>query len=851
MANWSNPTLTSLYTDFLSELKARDTDLALQFDGTTSSNLATGTIRWSSSANRWQKWNGTSWAELTTTYALTGLSTTGNASIGGTLSVTGATTLAAATATTPATNDNSTAIATTAYVQAQAYAPLASPALTGTPTAPTAAVSTNTTQLATTAFVLGQISNDALLKTGGTLTGALRTTAGTVTAPGVGIGEANTGLFRPSAGVLGFAVGGSESLRLNAAGGLGLGSTGTNANIGFRHAKSITGGTTAWAQLVDGAVQTDVTSVAAGIASNVGTAASTTLTSLVHFQASTGTLGAGTTITNQIGFSATSTMDGATNDFGFYGNIGAGSGNWNCYMVGAAANYFAGQVQLGAGSVSTPSLSTNGDTNTGIYFPAADTIGFVEGGAEAMRIDNSGRLLVGTSDTLSSSVNDKFQVAAASATGVSTVQNIYSFNTGGGIATLGLLRSNSNTLGTNTLVTSGQAIGSITFAGADGSNYISAARIVGEVDGTPGANDMPGRLVFSTTPDGLATPSPRMTIKADGSVGIGTQSPNALLEVSAGTAVSTNGTFRLAGTNTNGSASNFCELAATQDVDLTSSALTFSTRLSGTLSEKARIDKNGRLLVGTSSTSSISNTVFQGSSGNTDAAIIRLATNAATPADGAVIGQILFASSSSHSGCAGITALRDGGTWSASSGPSRLAFSTTANGATVPTERLRITSTGQVRLAGAGITFNGDTATANELDDYEEGTWTPTVSGSGTAGTYTLTGTYAYYTKIGNQVTVYAKFGFSAASGGTGNMLIRGLPVNYKANTYSVGAMFASFLNTTSSTSNGIAMATASLISNDVINPTLNIDNAATEPAPISTVSTSTVLNFTFSYTVS
>lgn len=173
MANWSNPTLSSLYTDFLNELKARDTDLALQFDGVTVSNLATGTIRWNSTANRWQKWTGSAWGELTSTYALTGLSTTGNASIGGTLSVTGATALAAATAATPATGDNSTAVATTAWVRNQAFATLASPALTGTPTAPTAATGTNTTQLATTAFVNNEIANDAILKTGGTLTGAL------------------------------------------------------------------------------------------------------------------------------------------------------------------------------------------------------------------------------------------------------------------------------------------------------------------------------------------------------------------------------------------------------------------------------------------------------------------------------------------------------------------------------------------------------------------------------------------------------------------------------------------------------------------------------------------------------
>lgn len=96
MADWSKPTLSSLYTDFLTEVKNRDDDIAKQFDGTTSSNLVTGYIRWNSSINRWQKWNGTAWAELATTYALTGLSTTGNASIGGTLAVTSTSTFTGA-----------------------------------------------------------------------------------------------------------------------------------------------------------------------------------------------------------------------------------------------------------------------------------------------------------------------------------------------------------------------------------------------------------------------------------------------------------------------------------------------------------------------------------------------------------------------------------------------------------------------------------------------------------------------------------------------------------------------------------------------------------------------------------
>jgi len=69
--------------------------------------------------------------------------------------VMGTTTLAAATATTPSSSDNSTNVATTAFVKSQAYAALASPALTGTPTAPTASAGDNSTKIATTAYVDG------------------------------------------------------------------------------------------------------------------------------------------------------------------------------------------------------------------------------------------------------------------------------------------------------------------------------------------------------------------------------------------------------------------------------------------------------------------------------------------------------------------------------------------------------------------------------------------------------------------------------------------------------------------------------------------------------------------------
>jgi len=148
-----------------------------------------------------------------------------------------------------------------------------------------------------------------------------------------------------------------------------------------------------------------------------------------------------------------------------------------------------------------------GDTESNLFF--------VDAGNDSVSIGDSGRLLVGKSSSLTDQPQ-RLQVEGTSfnAGGASLRRNS---NDDGGTG-LRICKSRGTANGSYSLVSSGDNLGLVQFCGADGTDDERAAEIRAQVDGTPGANDMPGRLIFSTTALGASSPTERMRIRADGDV---------------------------------------------------------------------------------------------------------------------------------------------------------------------------------------------------------------------------------------------------------------------------------------------------------------------------------------------
>jgi hypothetical protein len=304
------------------------------------------------------------------------------------------------------------------------------------------------------------------------------------------------------------------------------------------------------------------------------------------------------------------------------------------------------------GSAGTPGLRFLSDTNVGLFRPTTDTLAIATGGSERLRIDSSGRLGLGTSSPSAGYLLD--------------------------------VRGSMYVVGTNSrvYVDNGGIGGSSVQIGVSGTSH-------GYI-GTDG--NFP--LVFQPNN------TERVRITSAGLVGIGSTAPNYELQINASDAVSV---IQLTNTSTGATASDGLLIYNNGVNAFISNEESGFLKFQTAGAERAQIDASGRLLVGTSTSGSTGSAQYarlqvQGNTGgSTNGGMLALMRQQAATAPlnaNDLMGLISFADSSGNE-FATILCTADA-TTAAGDYPGRLTFSTTADGASSPTERARITQGGQL-----------------------------------------------------------------------------------------------------------------------------------------------------------
>jgi hypothetical protein len=343
--------------------------------------------------------------------------------------------------------------------------------------------------------------------------------------------DTNTGIYSPGADQVAISTNGTGRLFVDASGRLGLGTstpgqaldvvgtiqaTATTAT-GFNRVFDTSGITTGRANL---RIQNSSGGVILGIEDSTG---GSTLTGSAANSAYVGTN------TNTPFYLAQNATIRATIDTSGRLGIGVTGPSSILDVNGPITLRSGGTVRGYVGDV---------DADTNIQVRSEAQTVFKIGNNEAARIDASRRLLVGTSSArnnfFNTSVSAGIQLEAAGDPGAINrrLSVVYGdINGFGPYLILGTHRSSS--IGGITVVQNGDELGGVTFQGSDGTEFVEGARIQAFVDGTPGANDMPGRLVFSTTADGASSPTERMRIDQAGRVGVNvTPATNTRLDLS-------------------------------------------------------------------------------------------------------------------------------------------------------------------------------------------------------------------------------------------------------------------------------------------------------------------------------
>jgi hypothetical protein len=335
------------------------------------------------------------------------------------------------------------------------------------------------------------------------------------------------------------------------------------------------------------------------------------------------------------------------------------------------------------GSAAAPSIYfKDSGTDTGFYSPGTDQVGISTGGTARLTIDASGNVNIDSNTLYVDASNNRVGLGTSSPSNTlhvvdSSSQFVGTVRLGGGSGSSGYYA----TIQQDALTTGKLAINTVAAAG-------SAHGIQLQVDGTSA-----------------------LAIDASRRVGIGTTSPARTLSVYSTSSIPCD-----IESSQNDNALRLLTLGGSGQVcGIQNSSGNLLFNASG--SERARIDSSGRLLVGTSSASDASKFVVQGQVG-ANAGQMSIRRNA-VGADAQTLGVLIFDDSSGNEG-ARIAAIGDAGWTSGSDHPTRLVFSTTADGASSPTERMRIHSDGSVTMGTtdlSGILSGGFALYSNASSD--------------------------------------------------------------------------------------------------------------------------------------